>query len=235
MKQWWRKFADKIDALSERERIIVFGAAVLVVLFVMTTLFISPSVTRIKTLTVQMQQQQTELAALKQQVQALESGQASPEALNRAHLDNLQQQIAAANSEIQGMQENLVPAEKMNKLLQDMLSRNPRLQLVAMRTLPASTLVTPPATQTTATPPAAGAATAQPASAPGIEDNIFKHGVEITLEGSYVDLHDYLKRIEQLPWRMFWARAELDAKDYPRLRLKLTIYTLSLDKAWLQV
>jgi MSHA biogenesis protein MshJ len=231
MKQWWRQTANKIDALSERERIIVFGAAVLVVLFVMTTFFISPTVKRIKSLSAQMQQQQTELAALKLQVQALQT--ANPEMLSRAHRDNLQQQIAEANGVIQGMQENLVPAQKMNKLLQDMLSRNPRLQLVAMRTLPVSPLVKP-----SAVPPvvAEGATVPAPAAAGSVpDDNIFKHGVELTLEGSYVDLHDYLQRIEQLPWHMFWARAELDTENYPRLRLKLTIYTLSLDKAWLQV
>jgi MSHA biogenesis protein MshJ len=233
MKQMWRTYADKFDALSERERIIVFAAAVLVVLFLMTTLFISPSVTRIKALNTQMQQQQTELAALKMQVEALQTAAANPDALNRAHRDNLNRQIAEANTEIEGMQENLVPAQKMNKLLQDMLSRNPRLQLVEMRTLPAGTLVTPLTAPAVEAP--AGATGTSPSTAATAEDNIFKHGVEITLEGSYVDLHDYLQRIEQLPWRMFWARAELDTENYPQLKLKLTIYTLSLDKAWLQV
>jgi MSHA biogenesis protein MshJ len=34
---------------------------------------------------------------------------------------------------------------------------------------------------------------------------------------------------------MFWSRASLNAEDYPRLTLTVTIYTLSLDKAWLEV
>jgi len=42
-------------------------------------------------------------------------------------------------------------------------------------------------------------------------------------------------RLEKLPWRMFWSRATLAAAEYPRVTLKVTIYTLSLDKAWLQL
>jgi hypothetical protein len=34
---------------------------------------------------------------------------------------------------------------------------------------------------------------------------------------------------------MFWWRARLTADDDARLTMVLTIYTLSLDRAWLQV
>ena len=67
------------------------------------------------------------------------------------------------------------------------------------------------------------------------EGNVFKHGVEVKLSGSYADLYDYLVRLEGLPSRMFWSRVSLNAEDYPRLTLTVTIYTLSLDKAWLEV
>ena len=62
---------------------------------------------------------------------------------------------------------------------------------------------------------------------------MFKHGIQVTVQGSYADLHDYLSRLEKINWRMFWARASLNTDDYPRLALTVTVYTLSLDKAWL--
>lgn len=64
---------------------------------------------------------------------------------------------------------------------------------------------------------------------------MFKHGVELRVAGSYADLYDYLQRLEKLPARMFWSRATLNAGDYPKVTLTVTIYTLSLDKAWLEV
>jgi hypothetical protein len=34
---------------------------------------------------------------------------------------------------------------------------------------------------------------------------------------------------------MFWAQAKMDASEYPRVRLTVIVYTLSLDKNWLVV
>jgi len=229
LKAAWKKYAAKIDALSQRERIVVFAAAIVVVAFVMNQLFIDASAKRIKVLSSQMQQQQSDINAMQSQLRELERLAADPDAVARARRDSLQQQVTAVNEVIKGVQQDLVPAQNMNGLLQDVLGRNPRLQLVSMRTLPVTTL----AGEVPAVPAAVNAAPANHAASAG--DNIFKHGVEITLQGSYADLHDYLLRLERLPWRMFWARAQLGTEDYPRLTLKITIYTLSLDKAWLEV
>jgi len=59
--------------------------------------------------------------------------------------------------------------------------------------------------------------------------------VELTLRGSYFDMLDYLAQIEALPWQMYLGKLKLDARDYKRPVLTLTLYTLSLDKAWLTI
>ena len=231
MKQWWAKYAAKIDALTQRERMIVFIAALVVVVFIMDTVFMDPPAKRIQALTAQMQQQQGEMQKLQQQLEMLQ--RTDPDAANRAQRDNLTQQVTAVNEVLNSMQQNLVPAQRMNALLQDMLNRNPRLQLIAMQTLPVTTVVEKkPAAKTDAN---AGGAAPPPQDHVSSGDDIFEHGVEITLQGSYADLHDYLLRLERLPSRMYWSRARLSTKDYPRLTLTITIYTLSLDKAWLEV
>ena len=46
---------------------------------------------------------------------------------------------------------------------------------------------------------------------------------------------DYLDRLEGLPWQMFWSQAQMDAKDYPAVRITVTVFTLSLDEDWLVV
>ncbi len=57
--------------------------------------------------------------------------------------------------------------------------------------------------------------------------------MELTLRGSYFDMLDYLTQIESLPWQMYWHRLKLDARDYRRPVLTLTLYSLSLDKVLL--
>ena len=90
-----------------------------------------------------------------------------------------------------------------------------RVELVGLKTLPVSYLIV-------RTQPDAGA-------------NVYKHGIEITLQGRYLDMLNYLDRLEALPWQMFWAQAQMDARNYPAVRIKVTVFTLSLDKEWLVV
>jgi MSHA biogenesis protein MshJ len=233
MMEQWRKLAARIDALSPRERVMVFVAMVAVAVFMMHALFIDPLATRNKALSARIAQQQAELQVLQARIQALMQKRADPNAANLARRDGIKSQIAAIDETLQDMQRGLVPAQNMKAVLQEVLARNPRLQLVALRTLPATPLVE--------APDKAGK-TGAAAPAPGFQDKpaaganlVFKHGIRITLQGSYTDLHDYLARLEKLPWRMFWSRASLNADDYPHLMLTVTIYTLSLDKAWLEV
>lgn len=234
MKQLWRQYAAKIDALSLRERLMVFAAVLAITMFLTIVLFVEPPLARAKLHKSRMAQQQAEIVALSTQAQMLEHKLADPDAANRAHRDELKRQIAAIDEKVKGMQQSLVPAQRVNGLLQDMLARNPRLQLVSMRTLAVTPLLARPQM------PAGDAAASVPAPAlahkPGMSTaNVFKHGVDITLRGNYADLHDYLLRLERLPWRMFWTRVKLDTDEYPRLTMTVTIHTLSLDKAWLQV
>jgi MSHA biogenesis protein MshJ len=64
---------------------------------------------------------------------------------------------------------------------------------------------------------------------------VFRHGVELTLAGSYLDLHAYLSALEGLSTQLYWGRAEMSVAEYPVATLKLTVYTLSFDQAWLVV
>ena len=64
---------------------------------------------------------------------------------------------------------------------------------------------------------------------------VYKHGIELTVEGNYLDLLEYQTRLEKLPWRMFFARTSVNSVDYPRVLMTITLYTLSLEEAWLVV
>ena len=216
MKELWRKTESRIDALSLRERVMVFVAALAVVLFLGNALFIDPAVMRKRVLLDQIARQSKELQGLQVQIAELEKKRADPDAVNVGRRDSLRNEIAAIDDSLKDMRSSLVPAQNMKALLQDVLARNPRLQLVAMRTLPVAPLVDK------------GAAAEKSATG-----GVFKHGIQVTVQGSYADLHDYLSRLEKINWRMFWARASLNTDDYPRLALTVTVYTLSLDKAWL--
>ncbi len=74
---------------------------------------------------------------------------------------------------------------------------------------------------------------AAPATRP-LSTHVYKHGVEVVVEGSYASLLAYVARLEHQPWQVYWGKTVLSA-DYPKVVVALTLYTLSLDRAWLVV
>jgi MSHA biogenesis protein MshJ len=55
--------------------------------------------------------------------------------------------------------------------------------------------------------------------------------VELTVRGTYMDLIDFLADLEKLPWRLIWGRSEFLVDAYPAITLRVTLYTLSTDRA----
>jgi MSHA biogenesis protein MshJ len=230
MKRLWRQYVQKAGALPARDRAMIFIAGIAVVLFISNALFIDPLMTQKKALASRANQQQAELQVLQADILALKNKLAAPHASIMARRNAVARQIADIDARLQDTQQSLVPAQNMRAVLQEVLVRNPRLQMIAVRTLPVMPLIE--RREKAERSAAAGMPQDQPAAA---ENGVFKHGVQITLQGSYSDMYDYLARLEKLPWRMYWSRASLNAGDYPRLTMTVTIYTLSLDRAWLVV
>ena len=225
MKKLWLQYVAKIDALSLRERWLVGAALVLATIAVVYVATVDPAQRRSRTLTAQMESQKEELATM----QKVGTAQASdPDSANRTRAEALQAQIRSLDGELTAMQKELVPADQMTTLLQEMLARDAKLTLVSLKTLPAEPLV--PAAEKSPRDKVTEAVKPEAANAP-----VYKHGVEITVQGTYSSLYDYLARLERTAWRMYWWRARLEADDEARLTLAVTVYTLSLDRAWLQV
>lgn len=229
MREQWQKLSARFGALMARERALVLLAAIVGTALVYDSLALQPLEARKKRLTQQLAEARQNIRAADTLAQA-QSAIVDPDAVKRSYRDALRKQLAETDKNMQGLQRGLVPPERMAKLLEELLTRSRGLQLVELRTLPAQRFEAPGAA------PAArpGDKAAKPAPRDS-ERTIYQHGVEITLLGSYADLHDYLAQIEKLPAQMFWGRISVNTEQYPRLRVTLTVQTLSLNKAWLIV
>ena len=187
------------------------------------------------TLKQKLAQNQAQTQVLEVQMQALaDASKNDPDAPNKARMLALEAKRSVAHSELSKVKQGLVAPDKMTQLLRDLVGRNPRLNLVGIKTLAVSPLTQAgkPEPGKIETAKAEVKAKEAPASS---ELGLYKHGVEISIEGSYADLVAYLVELEQLPWRVYWGDATLATQTYPVSRLTLTVYTLSLDKAWLSV
>ena len=232
MNERWRQLSAKFDAMTLRERVMVAVGLIGVIAYVFYFLLIDPPVVKKQRLTREIAEARAGLKTVENVLKTQET-QADPDAVKRSYRDALRKQIAEIDKSMQGLQKGLVPPDQMAKLLEGMLARNRGLTLVALRKLPVQRFETPGAAPGAPKPGAAARAAKDAAAQP--ERSIYQHSFELTIQGSYADLHDYLARLEKLPWQMFWGRVNVSTEQYPKLALTLTVHTLSLNKAWLIV
>jgi MSHA biogenesis protein MshJ len=234
MKRRWLQFTARVEALQPRERIMAFGAAVVVLVFLANTFVFAPLSRKEATLRSTLQQQRITVDGIAADIEGRARAYAiDPNEPLRKRLGEVRAETARTSDELRAMQKGLVPAERIAPLLETILRANGRLKLVSLKTLPVTTL-TDGSTPSSAAPTAP---TAAPAPPPVVKspDLLYRHGVELTLRGSYLDMVDYMHALETLPTQLFWGKAQLDAEEYPNVRLTLTLYTLSLDPKWMKL
>lgn len=224
MKQWLARF----DALNRRERIAVSIAVWLLALLAMDTLFITPAQSKSARMARAISDKQAEITRGEAELAALREQKAQdPDAAARARSAELEKRIAEIDAQLKSARNQIVPPEKMAGLLEQLLRRNKRLELISLRSTAAESVVRPDE--------GASPGKRVPGAEKAADDGLYRQGMELTLGGSYADMLDYVAQIEQLPWKIFWGRLEMRVEEYPRAKLILNVYTLSLDKSWLSI
>ncbi len=250
MKESWLKIAAKVDALGMRERLMVFVAGVGLLIFLLFFTLLDPMQARQKKLSSQFRQQQSQIAAVDAEVAAIMQLNAQdPDRDSRARLPGLQAEVEEMSGALRTMQKGLVAPERIVLLLEQLLKSNTKLRLLSLKTLPASGLsggrFSDPVPADAAEEMQAGAKpppppppppkAAGPAAAVKSAPLLYRHGVEIELQGSYLDMVNYMEALETMPTQLFWGKAKLNAENYPNARLTLTLYTLSLAPKWISL
>jgi len=234
MREQWEKLRSKIDSLSLRERVLIFSAAAFLLVALINGVMLDPLFGQQKRMSDQLVQQQEKIKEIHAQIEALLQAKKSEESSpQRQRLKQLRQRLAEGEAYVRGRKDRLVQADRIAGLLEQVLSRNGRLQLVKLQTLPVTPLVEEADSKNAGRTDVADGRTDAGPEAAGKQ--IFKHGVRITVRGSYPDMLEYLVALERLPSRMFWGMAQMTVVKYPVAELTLTVYTLSLDKTWLRV
>jgi len=225
MKQWWEKISTRVDALTLRERVMVFGAVVAALLYIIYSAALEPMFGRQQALRQQLNQQRLQALAHDAEVGAVVAAYtADPDVQARALLADLDAQRAALRASLASVRSGLVVPERMVGLLEQMLRANGKLKLVSLRTLPTEGLSEQ-----------SGKPAATDKDVPKPRELLYRHGVEVTVQGSYLDMVDYMTALEKLQSQLFWGQAKLDASAYPSVTLTLRLFTLSPDEKWMKL
>jgi|GEM_PF-299474 len=198
----WERQARRIDALSLRERAILFLSLVAVLAALFDTLVLSPHAARTRQRSEEAARQAAELSQLRGQFVATSQGGSEPVAQLRRQLDSaraertrLDAQLRQAGSSGRG--------EALPIVLQRLLVQQSGLVLERLKLLDDA--------------PAAGPQ--QPAIV-----GVSWQGVELQVQGSYRDLQRYLQTLERELPGLRWGEMHLNAdggNGAPRLRAEI--------------
>jgi len=239
----------KVDAMTVRERGLMFCACAAVIVFVVYALALDSLFLRQKALRTEIARQQNNIAGIDAEIGALvQAFSVDPDKTSRTRTAGAKARSAVLVKELRTVQNGLVAPEAVAPLLEALLRHNSRLRLLAVQSLPVSSMADG-ALEGDAPGFADNAAAASVSSASSVSSVssastavatasrpamlIFRHGVKVTVRGNYLDMIDYMDALENMPGQLFWSKAELEVEAYPDARLSLTLYTLSLDKKWI--
>ena len=222
LRQQWQKINARYSALSQRERVMVALALVLGPVLIVNALFVEPLRGRLKSLEGSLATQAAAASQLQAEAGNLQQQLAvDPDSGRKSELAALVGERDKLDARLQEFGQVLVRPEEMNGLLERLLARNAGLRLLSLKTLaPQSVLPARPAGE------AEGKAVER-------SFDLFRHGVEIRLEGSFAQLQSYLVQLEAMQQRLLWGKLDYKVIDYPRAEMSLVVYTLSPDKTWL--
>lgn len=223
LRQQWKQLSAKYAALSRREQTMVALVLVLGPLLIGNAFLIDPSSSRSKVLQASIASDGSNLETMQMQVASLQQQlNIDPDAGKKAELATVNAQRDQLDEQLRTIGSALVRPQEMNGLLEGLLARHGGLRLVSLKTLaPQSVLRQKEETKDASGKPVERAF------------DLYRHGVEIRLEGNYGQLQAYLAQLEKLEQRLLWGQLNYRVVDYPRAEMTLTVYTLSPDKTWL--
>ena len=244
MKQWeqqWTQLTNKIDTLSLRERGIMLLVISAAIIFLFNNLLIDPQYAKQKILSDKIKQEQAQIAATRMEItQRVANMSADPDAEIKKRIASAEQQLVQIDNTLQELQKNLVRPEKMTALLESILKRNHKLQLLSLKNMPVINVIDELEGATSMTSKAVAAINPTAGTIANLPDQnlhgaIYKHEVEIVLQGSYLDMLNYMRELESLPEQVYWNQGKFNVIEYPKASLTLHLFTLSLEKKWLNL
>jgi MSHA biogenesis protein MshJ len=215
----YRKLSIKFLKSSLREQLLILICGLVVLILLMYTLLLEPLLANLEKLQQNTVNGKKEISTLVAQVaQLTEKLEADPNTPVNARIDTLKREILMVTNQLEAQTDNLVPANKMARMLESVLANSKGLKLIELQSIAPIPILLEPA-----------------AEGDESEAGLYRHGVTLVFEGGYFDIQQYLEKLESLPWKFYWKKFDYLVGDYPTASVELEIYTLSSNKAFIGV
>lgn len=214
MKARFEQLAQKFDSLSQRERGLI-ALAVLVLVAMSAYMPIESLWKQQHSMAQQVKALEQENKISMQQIDLYQQRLAmDPNQDYRQRLNLLQQQNQEIDAQLNEQMVDMVPADYMPELLGNLLGQVQGIKLLKF------TSVTP-----------------VPLLAVGEEKklNLYSHGIRMSLEGDYFSVLRFVEAVEAMPDKLYWKRLDYKVAEYPKGKIDIELYTLSINKDFISV
>lgn len=231
LKVKWGQLRERFDARNRRERALLALMTVGGILLLGFSLLIDPFLTQTRTAARTIVQARNDQAVAQEQLRALRAQlQTDPDAALRAEMAALKNELAVTENSLKQLEHGFVSPEEMTALLEHLLSRHAGLRLLRLKSLVPVNIAEQATSEHAGD---VGERVNADKALPGF--GLYRHGVELQLEGTYAELHGWLSQLEKTPQKVLWGDLRFSVVEHPRAVLTVTVFTLSLDKAWLAI
>lgn len=209
----------QFDGRARRERALLVGVAVAVIWMAADRLWLTPAFKDWSTARSRQLAADAAVLQLNDDIVARGSASRAAEEQLRAEIAQSRERIGQGDAALRAFGATLVGASEMVPMLDRLLGQVGGLRMRSVQSLSRAELA-----------PAPAGAAATPTSAA-----LYRHGVELVVEGSYADVVSYVRAIEGMPQHVLWGGMQLQVEQYPKVVVTLRLYTLSPDRGWLEI
>jgi MSHA biogenesis protein MshJ len=203
------------DGRPMRERAVLAAAAIVVTVLLLEGFWWGPQRERAGAAQADVRSLVEQKSTLTAELGQLEEREAlDPDSAIRAQLDLLSGKITVLDQRLHSQTLQILAPEQMPAVLRDLIRTVEGLRITAVRSESPQRLVN------------------------SAEDNLpvlYRHGLVIDLEGDYLGLLDCVRKLEDLPWRLYWLGMEVRADGMAPGEFRLHVYTVSLREEWIRV
>lgn len=208
------RIATAYDSRKLSERKLIFFAVPALILFIGAMTYIEPTVIEIGKIYDRIDSIEKQRATVEAtKAELFSAAKMDPDADTKDEIQKIEKLLAALEREFETELGQLVSPQAMPILLEQFFERASSLKLLKMESIPPLQLY----------------------AEEDSDRKLYKHGIKVTFEGSYLDTRDFLAQAESLGWKLYWRYLQYEVSEHPNAKTELEVFTLSTSEAFIGV
>jgi len=223
MKQQWDMYCEKVSQLQMREKYMLLGIGLFLILYLIVWFVISPLHSEIAKSKKQIKQNHQSLTQAKTKTDMFSNALTQDYTLQlRNELEKSKLALKGIDQDLSHFSQGFIPPYKMAQVLKQLLAVNQSLQLKSFGLEAVKSIVIGKETKEDKTQ-----------KNKNMEVAFYEHGMSLTIVGDYFSLLNYVKSLRKIKEKLFVSQFQYKVMEYPKAELKLVISTVSADEKFI--